>query len=1074
MIQKYIKKEPIDHILSRPEMYVGSNALEEKLVYVYEKDKLVKKYININPALIRTFIEILSNAVDNIVRNDNSNDNSNGNPMTYIKINLSNTECEIINNGSSIPATTTDINGEKIYNQTLIFGHLYSSSNYNDEETRYTSGKNGLGAKLTNILSNYFEIETVENNLKFNQSWENNMKKENKYKITKYQHSSYTRIKWEWDLKWFNMKKISNDLFNYMKMMVFNTSIITDKKIKVYFNNVLFDVKIKDYFSYFHEDYDNKKTLYIKSDNNIILLARNKNSEFEQFSFVNGIQTKNGGTHVQAAIESIFKPIIEKFKTKITLRDIKKFFSILVITNIPNPVFESQEKNELKSKIKISPIDKNNINKILKWIDIKECINNIANKKELLEINKLISKKKKYNIDGYDKANYLDKNKNCVLIICEGLSAKSFAVEGISKGISFRDNVLKGRDWYGIYPLRGKLLNTRNSNIKSIKNNKILLDLITILGLDINKKNIKSLKYSTICILTDADDDGIHIECLLLNFFNNFFPDLLTNNHVISMRTPLYKINNKYFYSMIKDINKKRLNSTIKYNKGLGTISKNEVSNIWGKKIFRYYNDNNNNNELDKLFDVVFSKNYTETRKKLIQEYDNDKDFIFDRNIDNSFIDYPISLMLNQNLIKYFKNDCKRSIPNGVDGLKESQRKIIYAIKQKNPKEIKVAQLGAYVSEKTNYHHGEDNISKTIIKMAQNFIGSNNLPLLKDEGMFGTRLEGGDDSASPRYVFVKKSNTFDYIFNIEDDDLYEYILEEGYYIEPYFYVPIIPLLLINGSTGIGTGWMCDCPLFNINDVIKCCILYMEKKKSFYYYSNSIIPYYNNFKGKIIPDQNNTFITSGIYKTNKNNMIITELPIGLWNSKFQTFLDKLNIQYINKSTTSEVYYELLDINESLSTKIISKLSTSININNIVVFDNNNIIKNVNIAEVIQIWGDERIKLYTIRRNKIIKELESKILLNNFKIKFIKMILSKEIEVTFKENIIIDKIKSNISKDNDKINILLNMKVNQLTYEKRKMLENEIDELTKKLNIIISKTEKEMWYDDLYKFITKLNA
>ena len=197
----YIKQDPITHILTRPDMYVGSKGFDRQQVYVYTNGAIVSKEVSVSPALVRTFVEILSNAIDNMERDTK---------MTYISVDLSATQCEIKNDGAVIPIEQNEvetIKGKKelIYNHSLIFGHLLSGSNYDDTEKRYTSGRNGLGAKLTNVLSTSFTVEGVDpnNKTKLVQTWTNNMRATSGPKVTKSSRvKGYTSIKWSWDCEW--------------------------------------------------------------------------------------------------------------------------------------------------------------------------------------------------------------------------------------------------------------------------------------------------------------------------------------------------------------------------------------------------------------------------------------------------------------------------------------------------------------------------------------------------------------------------------------------------------------------------------------------------------------------------------------------------------------------------------------------------------------------------------------------------------------------------------------------------------------------------------------------------------
>lgn len=181
----------------------------------------------------------------------------------------------------------------------------------------------------------------------------------------------------------------------------------------------------------------------------------------------------------------------------------------------------------------------------------------------------------------------------------------------------------------------------------------------------------------------------------------------------------------------------------------------------------------------------------------------------------------PISDFVNKELILFSMADNIRSIPSMADGLKPGQRKVMFATFKRNlKKEIKVAQLVGYVSENTEYHHGEVSLMSTVVGLAQNFVGSNNINLLEPNGQFGTRMAGGKDAASARYIFTNVSRMTRAIFHPADDALLTYNVEDGHRIEPEYYMPTVPLILINGADGIGTGWSTSIPNYNPADVVE--------------------------------------------------------------------------------------------------------------------------------------------------------------------------------------------------------------------------------------------------------------
>eukprot|EP00952_Eustigmatos_sp_NYUAD-ZCMA_P013704 54119-Eustigmatos_ZCMA.PRE.1 len=179
---------------------------------------------------------------------------------------------------------------------------------------------------------------------------------------------------------------------------------------------------------------------------------------------------------------------------------------------------------------------------------------------------------------------------------------------------------------------------------------------------------------------------------------------------------------------------------------------------------------------------------------------------------------------VHRELIHFSMDDVRRSIPSLVDGLAPSRRKIIWTCFQRGlttqSKEVRVSQLAGAVSEAALYHHGEASLCQTIVRLAQDFVGSGNINLLHPSGQFGTRLQGGNDAASPRYIMTYLSPIAPYIFRSEDNGILRYAQEDGVQVEPETYLPIIPLALVTGISGIGTGWATQIPPHDPRQIIE--------------------------------------------------------------------------------------------------------------------------------------------------------------------------------------------------------------------------------------------------------------
>ena len=752
----YEKKDPIEHCLLRPDMYIGSTRLRQLYEYVAMRKEdgdyeIVWKNICSSPAILRIFIEALSNAIDNVERSRNTDT-----PCTKIKVNINREtgETSIWNDGDIVPIEMHD---EGCYNHTLIFGQLLTGSSYNDEEERKIAGRNGIGVKTCNIYSKNFEVKGYDPVAKklFTQTWTNNMRTVQPPKITTSRLvKGFTQVTWTPDFSRFGMKNYTTDIVQLYTRHVLDAAMLSG--VSVYFNGELIPIKSLTQYSTLYNCPTNEKIM-IKTSGCTVLVT--PSTESQVVSFVNGVYTRLGGQHVDAWSEAIFRPIVDKFNgkgkkskskksPKINIADVRQFFRLFIVASVIRPEFDGQEKNKLESPAITAVIKKSHINSICKW-SVMDKIEDIIRAKEMVVLRKAERKKKNVKIDGLDPANNAGGkySRQCSLFICEGLSAKTYVVTGIETGVYGKS----GRDWFGVLPVTGKVLNVRNATPTSIAANKVIVSLIQALGLSHGvdyriEKNFKTLRYGKVITVCDADCDGIHIEALIMNLIHALFPTLLERKdpYIVSMKTPIARV----FRGRAKDLlfyDERRFNSYIagstskvnaKYYKGLGTTREEDVPDTFGLKMVEFFKDDNASANMNK----VFHKKYSDARKQWLTEYDPDS-YSFSLDDQGETCTMSISNFLNKEMIKFSHSDCARSIPSGIDGLKESQRKILYAVRKRklnfNGKSLKVAQLSGYTAEHSNYHHGEQNLQDTIVGMASGFPGTNNIPLLYPDGGFG-------------------------------------------------------------------------------------------------------------------------------------------------------------------------------------------------------------------------------------------------------------------------------------------------------------------------------------------------
>ena len=645
-------------------------------------------------------------------------------------------------------------------------------------------------------------------------------------------------------------------------------------------------------------------------------------------------------------------------------------------------------------------------------------------------------------IEKLDDANFAGtkNSEKCTLILTEGDSAKSLAMAGIE---------VVGRDTFGCFPLRGKMLNVRECATQKILKNQEVQYLMKILGIKIgeNYTDVKNLRYGSILIMTDQDVDGSHIKGLIINFIHTFWPSLIKiNGFVRQFITPILKATKgsevHSFYTIPEY--KKWLDSKggkikgykIKYYKGLGTSTNKEAqeyfSNIQRHRIdFEYTGQPD-----DESIDMAFNKKKTEERKNWLLNFDPNTPPL-DLDIDK--ISYE--KFINRELILFSMYDNQRSIPSLCDGLKPSERKILFGCFKRNLRdEIKVAQLTGYISEHSAYHHGEQSLSGTIVAMAQNFVGSNNINLLLPLGQFGTRNKGGKDSASARYIFTNLNKVTRHLFNSNDLPLMDYLVEEGQKIEPKYYLPIIPTVLVNGTEGIGTGWSSNIPCFNPREIVLS-IKNKIKNGAFL----KINPWYKGFQGDIKedPKKEGTFIVRGKYhwsEEDPSTVIITEIPIKKWTDDYKIFLQELmGVETINseeknkdkkkgnnkeeeekKKKKREVIVEDIRQNHTYNrvcfeVKLIDNfvdkfknnselfiktfnLESSLSITNMVLFDPDGKLRKYNtVEEIISTFYDLRLKYYQIRKDYMISVIKKDVAILSNKARFIKMIIDDELVI-----------------------------------------------------------------------------
>jgi len=446
----------------------------------------------------------------------------------------------------------------------------------------------------------------------------------------------------------------------------------------------------------------------------------------------------------------------------------------------------------------------------------------------------------------------------------------------------------------------------------------------------------------------------------------------------------------------------------VKYYKGLGTSTAAEAREYFGQmNTLDYMWDS----AADTSIDLAFNKKRADDRKVWLSSYDRSRQIAVVAG--GSKVNY--SRFIHDELIHFSSADNIRSLPSVLDGLKPSQRKILWACLKRNlTSEIKVAQLAGYVSENAAYHHGEQSLTSTIVGMAQDFVGSNNVNLLFPGGQFGSRLQGGQDAASARYIHTHLSAITRSLFKKEDDGILTYVDDDGQLVEPENYYPVLPLILINGCIGIGTGFSTDIPAHNPLDIVHE-IQQRLRGEIASLADVKLRPWYNGFSGAIVDSTDGKgWIAKGRYAfsgEDSTDVTISELPVGVWTQDYKEFLEEqISVDAKDKKPLRDVINNNNDVDVNFTLKMDPdafhearaypaefekkfRLSATIRDTNFVAFNAAGKIQRfTGVGSILEEFYTARLDAYERRKTVELRRMDDEILELVSRLKFIEAILS----------------------------------------------------------------------------------
>jgi DNA topoisomerase-2 len=655
---------------------------------------------------------------------------------------------------------------------------------------------------------------------------------------------------------------------------------------------------------------------------------------------------------------------------------VKEHLAVFLVSLIENPSFTSQTKETLTTKVSAfgsSPkLSEETLKKIVSKLDVVATILAAQAVKDSKDNTKTDGKKQSRitGIPKLDDAVYAGTKDSakCTLILTEGDSAKAMALSGLSQ---------EQRKFYGVYPLKGKVLNVKDTSDAKVEQTKEIAELKKIVGLQSGKKytSTSELRYGSVMIMTDQDYDGTHIRGLLINLFHELWHELIAIPGFLTyMATPIVKATKgketRSFYNQQEYEEWRKGDGSkgwkVKYYKGLGTSTRDEAKDYFARPQAVQFEFAPGS---DECIDLAFNKQRADDRKTWLRGYD--KEAIIPAGLKLPYTDF-----INKDLIHFSNYNLERAIPSVMDGLKVSQRKILYAaFKRDLRSEIRVAQFAGYVSEHTGYHHGEASLNEAIVGMAQDFVGSNNIPWLVPQGQFGTRLQGGKDSASPRYIHTYLQPRIRKIVPEADFPVLNYRDDDGLPVEPEWYAPVLPMLLVNGARGIGTGYSTYIPPCDPRQLKEMITKWLRGHA--HALDEQISVHYEGFKGLIVGGDS----AIGNWKTLKNDeVLVTELPPGTWTADYRDWLEKELSEgrikdYVDTSTDKDIHIVIKGMENGPLQKSLAFTAKKTNMH---AFNHKGqIAKYDSLNAILKEYAEVRLALYETRRQQQISDIRAEL-------------------------------------------------------------------------------------------------
>jgi len=1125
----------------RPHLHLGNTSIETNVRFVWDLETgfFRLKESETSHANLQTFREVFINAVDNLRRADPDDKND------LITV--------IFEETDTIPVITVENGGfpiplgihPKVQRPVpeVLFGSFFSGTNFRDDEkVNAVGGANGLGSSMTNLFSEFFQVD-VYNDIE---------KKHYKQRFIDFEPKEYGEETFKikpWDgiakvsIKYQLKETFGSPDLDLYALDVISASTTFCKRINFIYYRLDGAVKeyhfanrqFKDWLEYYPrielekvevEEIEvleamegrkekhrrvKKKVITEKTEeylgpptpeviaswtmpegHEIIVCDIHRDFQCPKINgFINSLPCHQG-IHIRSAKDAFynyFKKIIEADSelgpklSKVkpdnfpTLIKDNVLFLIKVEISSGTPAFLSQVKDHFTGligvkdfKLDLKPGENVKLNKEWKKTRLVQILHNYWKEESEKKMKESDGKKGKISLKKYFPANRAGtrESPNCSLYVSEGKSASEY----IKKLISFTPN---GKDYMGLFTLRGKIINVMKNNLEDIAENKEIIGIKKILGLKEKTdytivENLNELNYGAFVIGVDQDEDSNHIRALLIALFEERYPSLLKVGFVKTYFTPVVRLNfggqNKLFYRFLSyqkwlEEDPARRKIKARQLKGLASSSDADIKEDFKINKIITYSRNEESEAMIRL--AMDDETENKARKNWIRSSEPLDDDIGE--------DQPISDFVRGDLLIFFHYTLPRGIPAIEDNLKYSTRKIIWGLRKSNNFK-KVVSLSGQIIDTQGYHHGDKSLSDAITHLCQDFAGTNNVCLMEGLGQFGSRAGGPSDFGSARYVQAKISPVFQKLFPPADYPLYRIKEEEGIKIEPERMYPVIPMSLVNGASGISTGFSTFIPNYDVKAVIGNIRRLINKKSLM-----KMIPYYRNYTGRIILNPTG-FFSEGKLIDNGIRIQITELPLFVWTETYYEFLQELasekkvirELTDHSKATTVDFSFKLTknaipdDIDENDRHQFLMelfKLRGCHSFQNMVLLKDNKPKEYTNVDDILTDFYELRLKIYYQRREYQIEDLENEI---NEKEKFYRVMKSLQSNDPRDEKVV-KRIANETELEKEEVEEILGKITARELRNGVDKLENNLNEMRKKLDEIINITPEELWLRDL---------